>query len=206
MRPTCDKILALPSVLPKIQSEKIKLADDDDIEQDVLLNTIKIPKNLAMLTDRLPKPTYNNVDFKSIGSKKGAIETKPRLLPEINKNSSKNELPSEISYNASTKNSRPQSKHDTDGHSNQPEMKPVRKHKVLDTEKHSEVRGGGHDRHPVVDRHNQERAEHIELAKVQGRHLKHREIPEEIRVEPEHLRERNERLDRAEQRERERQR
>lgn len=174
MRPTCEKILALPSVLPKMQSDKIKLEDDVE-EQDVLLNTIKIPKNMAMLTDRLPKPTYNNVDFKSIGSRpiKGAIETKPRLLPDINKNS-KNEILSEVSYNASTKNSRPQSKHDTDGHSNQPELlKPVRKHKVIDSDKHSDIRGGVHG-NPVVDRHQQERAEHIELAKVQGRHLKHR--------------------------------
>jgi len=94
MRPTCEKILALPSVLPKLQGEKIKFEEFDDEEQDVLLNTIKIPKNLAMLTDRLPKPTYNNVDFKSIGARK---ETKGMKLPEINKNASKHELPSEIS-------------------------------------------------------------------------------------------------------------
>jgi len=62
-----------------------------------------------------------------------------------------------------------------------------------DRDKHSEVRV------PVAM--EVKRAEHIELAKVQGRHLKHREIPEEIRIEPE----RQERIDRAEQRERERQ-
>lgn len=37
------------------------LFDDDymeDFENNILLKTIKIPKNLMYLTDRLPKPSY----------------------------------------------------------------------------------------------------------------------------------------------------
>lgn len=59
MRPTADKILQMQSVTKRINDEILQqpfnLDDDDSI---TLLNTIKIPKNLQLLTDRLPKPTY----------------------------------------------------------------------------------------------------------------------------------------------------
>ena len=55
MRPGCDKILDLPIVRKKI--EKL-WPEDVDIENPEfnLLSTIRVPKNLLYLTDRLPKP------------------------------------------------------------------------------------------------------------------------------------------------------
>lgn len=115
-------------------------------------------------------------------------------LPDISKTQSKNELP-EISYNPSTKNSRPQSKHREEEH-------------VIEPKKRIER----NDRHHLDKHHKREdHHEHIDLAKVQGRHLKHRqqhEIPEEIVVDTttdgRTAGTKHERIERAEQRERER--
>ena len=52
-----DKVLKLPYVISKIQ----KLFPNDNFEaneQNELLNTIRIPKNILYLSDRLPKPSY----------------------------------------------------------------------------------------------------------------------------------------------------
>jgi len=59
-RPDCDKILDLPIVQKKVQ----KLFPEDffyDTDQTKmnLLSTIRVPKNLLYLTDRLPKPNYD---------------------------------------------------------------------------------------------------------------------------------------------------
>lgn len=52
MRPDADKILNLPFVLSKI--DKVV---PFEVENSELLNTIKMPKNLHLLSDHLPKPT-----------------------------------------------------------------------------------------------------------------------------------------------------
>jgi NIMA (never in mitosis gene a)-related kinase len=63
MRPSCDKILELPIVRKKI--EKLFPEDFDDmISQNNLLSTIRVPKNLLYLTDRLPKPAYTSDERK----------------------------------------------------------------------------------------------------------------------------------------------
>jgi hypothetical protein len=52
-----DKVLKFPYVLSKIE----KLFPNDNFEaneQNELLNTIRIPKNILYLSDRLPKPSY----------------------------------------------------------------------------------------------------------------------------------------------------
>lgn len=61
--------------------------------QPELLSTIRVPKNLLYLTDRLPKPHYDNVNLKHGRSKDRKEETdelkrrthEPRndLLPEL---------------------------------------------------------------------------------------------------------------------------
>jgi NIMA (never in mitosis gene a)-related kinase len=59
MRPSCDKILDMPIVRKKIE----KLLPDAFEELDPqmnLLSTIRVPKNLLYLTDRLPKPAYDS--------------------------------------------------------------------------------------------------------------------------------------------------
>ena len=56
MRPSCDSILGMAPVRKKID----KLFPDNDFDnlepQVNLLSTIRVPKNLLYLTDRLPKP------------------------------------------------------------------------------------------------------------------------------------------------------
>lgn len=61
MRPSCDKILDMPIIKKKIE----KLFPDafEVLEPQMnLLSTIRVPKNLLYLTDRLPKPAYADSD------------------------------------------------------------------------------------------------------------------------------------------------
>jgi NIMA (never in mitosis gene a)-related kinase len=59
MRPSCEKILDMPFIRKKI--EKLFPEDfEDDVPQMNLLSTIRVPKNLLYLTDRLPKPAYDS--------------------------------------------------------------------------------------------------------------------------------------------------
>lgn len=64
MRPSCDKILEMPIVRKK--TEKLFQNDifHDENEQINLLSTIRVPKNLLYLTDRLPKPQYDSDERK----------------------------------------------------------------------------------------------------------------------------------------------
>ena len=56
MRPSCDKILELPIVRKKMDKLFPRHIFDDEDPQMNLLSTIRVPKNLLYLTDRLPKP------------------------------------------------------------------------------------------------------------------------------------------------------
>lgn len=62
LRPTCEQILEMPFV--RKMGEKIFLDsfyDDMEPEPNMeLLSTIRVPKNLLYLTDRLPKPHYDS--------------------------------------------------------------------------------------------------------------------------------------------------
>ena len=58
MRPSCEQILDMPAVKKKI--EKFFPNDFMYASQSSLLKTIKVPKNLMYLTDRLPKPNYGD--------------------------------------------------------------------------------------------------------------------------------------------------
>jgi len=57
LRPTCTQILKLPMIQKKIE----RLFPEQNLsesEENILLQTIRVPKNLLYLTDRLPKPNY----------------------------------------------------------------------------------------------------------------------------------------------------
>ena len=62
-RPNCDEILEMPAVR-KMGERLFKDFYDnfDSPQQNQLLSTIRVPKNLLYLTDRLPKPSYETVD------------------------------------------------------------------------------------------------------------------------------------------------
>lgn len=56
MRPSCDKILDMPIVRKKTEKLFQNEIFHDENDQINLLSTIRVPKNLLYLTDRLPKP------------------------------------------------------------------------------------------------------------------------------------------------------
>jgi NIMA (never in mitosis gene a)-related kinase len=60
MRPSCDKILEMPIVRKKIEKLMPNDVFDDQNQEMNLLSTIRVPKNLLYLTDRLPKPQYDS--------------------------------------------------------------------------------------------------------------------------------------------------
>ena len=59
-RPSCDKILATPGLLNHITGTLEDLDVDPEEKQgnDNLLKTIRCPRNLGMITERLPAPQY----------------------------------------------------------------------------------------------------------------------------------------------------
>mmetsp|Transcript_41256 Transcript_41256/g.62814 ORF Transcript_41256/g.62814 Transcript_41256/m.62814 type:complete len:182 (-) Transcript_41256:591-1136(-) len=60
MRPSCDKILDMPTVRKRIEKLFPNQVFDEAEPQLNLLSTIRVPKNLLYLTDRLPKPAYDS--------------------------------------------------------------------------------------------------------------------------------------------------
>jgi hypothetical protein len=58
MRPNCDKILEMPIV----QKRMIKLFPGKNVipEDNILLKTIHVPKNLLYLTNQLPSANYDH--------------------------------------------------------------------------------------------------------------------------------------------------
>jgi NIMA (never in mitosis gene a)-related kinase len=68
LRPNCDKILMMPSVIKHL-SEASMIEPDESVSE--LLKTIKIPKNIHYLTEKLPKPNYIPLKFRrsNIGTK-----------------------------------------------------------------------------------------------------------------------------------------
>jgi NIMA (never in mitosis gene a)-related kinase len=57
LRPSCDKILEMPIMVQKIRQLFPNDISSISIETS-LLKTIRLPKNLMNLTDKLPKPNY----------------------------------------------------------------------------------------------------------------------------------------------------
>lgn len=56
-RPSCEKILAMPSIMSHM-SETLEKAEKEQVVQETisLLNTIRVPRDLGQITERLPKP------------------------------------------------------------------------------------------------------------------------------------------------------
>ena len=65
-RPTCDQILSLPIIeslikkfFPDDQTGST-MPNSDDNNQEILLKTIRLSKNIFSLTERLPKAKYRS--------------------------------------------------------------------------------------------------------------------------------------------------
>lgn len=90
-RPSCGAILATPGLLNHITGTLEGLdIDPEDRGVDNLLETIRCPKNLGMITDRLPAPQYRRVKR----CQSMAIESSPASKLELDKeeNDSLNQL------------------------------------------------------------------------------------------------------------------
>jgi NIMA (never in mitosis gene a)-related kinase len=56
-RPSCDRLLEMPGIQNNI-SEKLELLSQQGDNTESLLKTIRCPRNLGNITERLPKPQY----------------------------------------------------------------------------------------------------------------------------------------------------
>ena len=99
-RPSCAEILKNPIVLKRIEYFK-NYSGDDNSEDQFLLKTILIPKNLLILSEKLPKPNYgyrsvnnkkiNNINY-NLNEKYNKFSTELKSnLDETKKNSDKEE-------------------------------------------------------------------------------------------------------------------
>ena len=63
-RPTCGQILKHPLVKKRLEFFQAQAGNEnidiDDMEEGVLLKTIRIPSNILCLSDKLPEPNYEN--------------------------------------------------------------------------------------------------------------------------------------------------
>ena len=77
-RPTCGQILKHPLIKKRIEFFQAEAGNEnidiDDMEEGVLLKTIRIPKNILCLTDKLPEANYDNPYHKKKFKKEGSIE------------------------------------------------------------------------------------------------------------------------------------
>lgn len=81
-RPSCDQILKHPIIMKRIEYFKAYANDDDKDDDQALLKTIKVPKNLLFLSDKLPRSNYEkasitkNKNYKSFSNKLDDTENK----------------------------------------------------------------------------------------------------------------------------------
>ena len=88
-RPTCAQILKHPLIKKRIEFFQAQAGNDnidiDDMEEGVLLRTIRIPSNLLCLSDKLPEANYEN-PFKQrkLEFNRNKINTKGNTFPNSN--------------------------------------------------------------------------------------------------------------------------
>ena len=133
-RPSCDKILKNPIIQKRIEYFK-SFSSEEVGEDQALLQTIRIPKNLLFLSDRLPAPNYDNIDNKNYHSfsnnngtkEKGEIEitAKIKKIPI----SSTNTISEEKSKRDSEDESSKRSCKNLLSVNNPKKLNPIRQHK-----------------------------------------------------------------------------
>jgi hypothetical protein len=91
-RPSCgkkllniDQLLKHPYILKRIDSVKKAKQNDDSINNN-LLQTIRVPKNLLVLTDRLPQKNYETNFTISNAENYPEIRNKTKSKGKIKKN------------------------------------------------------------------------------------------------------------------------
>jgi NIMA (never in mitosis gene a)-related kinase len=66
-RPNCGKLLAMPGLLNHLTGTLDEI-EAMKSEQEKLMKTIRMPRNKAEITDRLPKPQYDQPTIKRTNS------------------------------------------------------------------------------------------------------------------------------------------
>jgi serine/threonine protein kinase len=69
-RPSCDQILATPGLLNHLTGtlEELVYEEECELQGDNLLQTIRCPRNLGQITERLPKAQYQHRSLKRSAS------------------------------------------------------------------------------------------------------------------------------------------
>ncbi|MCQ2819794.1 MAG: protein kinase [archaeon] len=87
-RPSCDQILKMPIIQKRI--EYFKSYSSEDISEDQsLLQTIRMPKNILFLSDKLPKPNYESSQAKSsknYRSFSNGVDLEKKKIEEVTEN------------------------------------------------------------------------------------------------------------------------
>jgi len=100
IRPSCEDILNHEAVKKRIEYFK-SFAGEDENEDICLLKTIRMPKNLLFLSDKLPKPNYDK-QFKS-----NQIENNEKSYRSFNKPNTNNDDKKENEKNVNVVNKKP---------------------------------------------------------------------------------------------------
>ena len=88
-RPSAEKILGSALIQKKVEELQIESIQQSDVNQE-LMKTIRLPKKLHYLTDRLPKPNYDN--FSENDKNSLSLKNSPSMRHK-ERNSSKGSLP-----------------------------------------------------------------------------------------------------------------
>ena len=99
-RPTCDEILKHPIIKKRLEFFQAQSGEPegmmDNIDEGVLLRTIRIPKNIIFLSDNLPEKNYEK--------SKSHSKAMGRNLHKFNKTNENNNINKEINNNLNNKN------------------------------------------------------------------------------------------------------
>lgn len=89
LKQNLDQILKHPIILKKLETFKCT----DENEESSLLQTIRIPKNLLFLTDKLPQPNYEKKIVKKNNNNSNSFSDEIKeSLPDIKTNNNKNNI------------------------------------------------------------------------------------------------------------------
>ena len=92
-RPTCDEILKHPIIKKRLEFFQAQSGEPegmmDNMDEGVLLRTIRIPKNIIFLSDNLPEKNYekSKSHSKAMGRNLHKLNTNPQNNNNINNNS-----------------------------------------------------------------------------------------------------------------------
>ena len=102
-RPSCGQILKHPAVIKRLEFFRAQAGsenvDFDDMDEGVLLRTIRIPKNILNLSDKLPESNYDYLPGINKNKRNKDNSNNTSTLPDIQSHSSFNKENNSINEN-----------------------------------------------------------------------------------------------------------